>query len=511
MGLRERASKLKIGDLSRIDNLENLYSGKTLSREELAGLKCEIDKQISDVTSRLDRKLIDMQTLFEIGKELTSTLNLTDLLQVIIFTLMGNFQVSDVAIFSFDEDAVSILGQRGFAALTPFPAGDGFKEKLSKSDRALQLDELTGLDREYKELKNAGARIVTPVKGKDKLIGFIAIGARMFGENFNTDECSFIYTMAILAGIALENARLYDELNRKLDELSTLYNVSSVINSTDDYDVAVSLILETINTGFGVKSAVLVINEGGKFIVRECSGLSRELVGMEYAYDEREKAQIDAKTAGVVPVSASLAPSLPGRENALFVPLTSAGKNVGALIVYEFEKYKIRETDTELSNLFSVIASQIAPPIITTMMIRDEKHSIRDPFAPVLDAVSSHIERAAGFGMDVTFAMLKLANFNKFVELHGGDRAYGILNELSAKIRERVPEEYEIIRYSSSKLLFILPAVSDSDLDEFKDTVLSLSRQYFGSVQEMDIGIDLLTAKYPSDAGDPYQLLSRIE
>jgi transcriptional regulator with GAF, ATPase, and Fis domain len=512
MGLKEKASKYKEAtDYDKFKHLEERYGGKIMTKEDLIEFKNEIYLQIDNITSQLDRKLIDMQTLFEIGRELNSTLHVSDLLQIIIFTLMGQFQIGDVAIFSINESNADLIGNNGFVGIESFEISEQFAEFISSKDNAVDLSEMSGFDTECSYLKSFNAICLIPMKGKEDIAGFILIGNKMSGLEYNPEEKEFTYTMASLAGIALENAKLYDRLAQKYNELSTLYEVSKVINSSDDYNLVLSLILETVTTGFGVKTALLLSIKEDSCIIAESVGLDNAIKDENIELGETESSLMKANEVGIVEISQSIKEIAPNFDKALFVPLISVGTKVGALVIFDSEKYSIKTNNENLINLYSIIASQISPPIFMTKLIKQKQETIQDPFTPVLNLVESEILKANEFSLDVTFAMLKLKNFNKHLEFYGGNKTYKKFDILSSKIMKILPNTAETTRYSSNKILFILPGIAQTDFEDFKDAVLEVSTEVFKDSTEVDIGIDFLSIMYPDECQDKYSILSLIE
>jgi transcriptional regulator with GAF, ATPase, and Fis domain len=512
MGLREKASRYRIGKSEDIiENFELLFAGKTLTQSELTDIKHEIKSRISEITSILDRKLIDMNTLFEIGKELNSTLHVDDLMQIVIFTLMGQFQIFDVAIYFIRDSHTDLHAQKGFTDLPGFEFSAKFIDFIGSKDNALAVDELLEYPDEYTHLFNSGATLVIPVKGKNRLMGMIFLGAKMNNEKFADEEKGFSYTLASLAGIALDNARLYSELDKRYQELSTLYKVSNVINSSDDYDLVLALILETITTGFGVKKALVLSHDDNIYQVVETVGMDSSLKTMEINFTNTENKMMDDNVTGILDINPDLSQYASDFLRCLFIPLRSVAAKVGAIIIFEFDQYTVHPENTDLINLFSIIASQIAPPVFMTKLIKMEKEKIQDPFTPLLELINKEIEKVENFGVDITFAMLKLTNFNKYIEFYGGGKAFQKFDALSAKIKKDLPPEVKPVRYGSNRILFIMPAIAQTDFEDVKDSILLTSQSFFKDDQEVDIGIDFLSVKYPDDTEDKFAILSRIE
>jgi len=64
-----------------------------------------------------------------------------------------------------------------------------------------------------------------PLRYKDKLIGFLALGARRSGDLYSSDDLDFLSAVAAQSTLALENARLFTNLKLTLDQTLEMKNL----------------------------------------------------------------------------------------------------------------------------------------------------------------------------------------------------------------------------------------------------------------------------------------------
>lgn len=519
MGLRDKAVRYRRSIASdRIGDLEDIYEGKTLTRAELLEIKSEFQKKMDGVHQELDRKLIDMQTLFEVGKELNSSFDTASLIQMILFTVMGQFRLSDIAVFLTSGNNLVMKDKKGFDNLATLTSSPELNALLNKRDDFISVKDTISIDVTYKELQLSDASGLIPVKNKDKLIGMILLGRKPKGQPFTAEELSFCGTLASLSGIAIDNARLYEEvkqtvnlLDRKLGELSTLYEISKVINSSGDLDLVLSLVTETIATGFGVKKAVLFLNENGKNIVRKTIGIKKSVIDAEISLLPDEENLMTENRAAFL--ESSERPKSFDEKIApyLFVPLIGVQEKVGGLIILSFEKYDMGGENKDLSDLFSIIASQAAPQLAVVKAVNRIKKLMNDPFTPLLERMDLEITKAGEFGVGVVFAMLKLKNYSKYIDLHGAQEASQRFSQMCEDLRSRLPDNATPVRYSLNRLLFIMPGMIESEMDDLKSLILRSALDAFRDSKKIDIGADLLLSSFPSSGSSSIELLNLIE
>lgn len=86
------------------------------------------------------------------------------------------------------------------------------------------------------------ARLFVPMPGRERLIGWLAIGERLSGENYDSTDISFLEALASQAAVALERAQALSNMERRVHEMNVLARISQGINITLDFDNILELI-----------------------------------------------------------------------------------------------------------------------------------------------------------------------------------------------------------------------------------------------------------------------------
>jgi signal transduction histidine kinase len=95
---------------------------------------------------------------------------------------------------------------------------------------------------ESARLEAMGASLVVPLHGRDRLSGWVTLGAKASGQPYTTDELSFVEALADQTTLALERALAYADLQRRVTELNALSQVSQGVNFRVDPDAILELI-----------------------------------------------------------------------------------------------------------------------------------------------------------------------------------------------------------------------------------------------------------------------------
>ncbi len=176
-----------------------------------------IVQKLEQVNRRLDKKIQELNTLFEISKELNATPDKEKIISLLIYAVMGELLVNRCLVFLREKDRLQLFAARGMQTepgqVKPF-TGAGFLKNLSLIRQATRVEGLAGL-RGLRLLQKEKIRIVAPMQSQDREKGFLLLGEKMTGQPYRDDEIEFLSTLANQAVISLENADLFEQMLEK--------------------------------------------------------------------------------------------------------------------------------------------------------------------------------------------------------------------------------------------------------------------------------------------------------
>ena len=158
-----------------------------------------------------------------------SILDLDLLTRTILDEVSRGIHIGRVALYVRQEDERSfrLMGQRGWDEVAPSPfASDhpvvlwlGRNEILTRYDIEVmpQFKALWGEERGL--LERMAPELVLPLTVKGELVGLFFIGPRLSERRYSQDDRLTLATLANQTAVAIENARLYWELQNTLNEL----------------------------------------------------------------------------------------------------------------------------------------------------------------------------------------------------------------------------------------------------------------------------------------------------
>lgn len=186
---------------------------------------------MSDLDLSLERLLFNLNTLAELGEEITSPKDFTKVVKSSLYMVMGSFSASKGAIFQHDQDknhfaAIASKGLGETKELTLKLSDDAIKE-IVKFNKPLDLKgfepliEALGPSREIFE--SIGARVLAFLIVKDELLGVISLNDKFSGEEYSVYDLQLLSVMAQHVSFSLHSHSLLMKLMHKYNENKGLY------------------------------------------------------------------------------------------------------------------------------------------------------------------------------------------------------------------------------------------------------------------------------------------------
>src|SRR5216117_3813492 len=121
------------------------------------------------------------------------------------------------------------------------------------------------------DVKRFSSMLSVPVVARDEVIGVMNVQTVQPRE-FGREEIDFLQTIANQVAGIIEKGRLQRESDRKLREVSALFEVSNVLTSTLDLDEVLSLVVDRLVRVYRGASGAILLREEGEDRERSRSG-----------------------------------------------------------------------------------------------------------------------------------------------------------------------------------------------------------------------------------------------
>jgi PAS domain S-box-containing protein len=274
-----------------------------------------------------------------------------------------------------------------------------------------------------------------PLRYEGRLIGFMSLGSRRSGDPYNSDDLDFLAAVANQSTLALENARLFANLRRTLDQTLEMKNLMDDIFSsvatgiiTTDLKKNITLFNRAAENIFGIPVKSVL----GKSLSKVLPGLGAELDG----------ATSNVSKQSIINLNPELSISTPERIN-LYLrlslsPLRDARLGTkGTTIVFE-DLTERHELEAERERIRQTFGRVVAP-------------RVRDRL--LADAGNLELD---GRKQVITVLFADLNSFTSYSEKHDPETVFSVLNSyLSIAAQAILEQEGTLDKFMGDAVLAI--------------------------------------------------------
>jgi sigma-B regulation protein RsbU (phosphoserine phosphatase) len=314
-----------------------------------------------------------LSTLIEINHEITSILDLDQLLNKIAERTNRIVPYEIFAIFLVDDEKqelylrFSIGHSPEVAKNLRIKLGDGVTGSAALERRTVVVDDVRTYPRYIEAVKNARSELAVPLISRNRVVGVLDIESPVPGY-FREDQVKLLNLLASQIAIAIENARVYESERRNREMLALLYDISLEMSSTLEVEELVRKIAAAVKQKIDYHSFSI-------FLLDEKQGLLRPKFVIRSNERENQKLVLPLGT-GLIGTAAKM--NMPLRiadvtqdprylnvhtetRSELVVPLTSKKRVVG---VVDLESTQVGCFTEDHERFLMTLASRIASSLV---------------------------------------------------------------------------------------------------------------------------------------------------
>lgn len=335
-----------------------------------------------DITERkqfeaeLNRRIEDMHILNSIALEITSGLELGELLPRIT--------QNSVKLLNADAGGIGLYNPRrgtlSYRYLDNLPAnlahieiprGAGLTSFVMDTGRPISIPDYMSYPKALKEFKEAGLRgtAIAPLLFENRLLGTLVIGHMNPEKRFNEYDIGLLEAVSRQAAIAIYNAQMFEEMKDEGDFRQALNQLTSLIGSALDMKKVYELICEEATKLFRNSGTYLytVDKKKGMLIGKAaCGERSKEFVRIalplaepslaSYIYHTRKPVLIDDVTNH--PLVKSEMSQRFASKTLMGVPITVDGE-VKSVLVFACSRHPYFFNEVQLERA-KILSNQVA-------------------------------------------------------------------------------------------------------------------------------------------------------
>ncbi|MEA3308743.1 MAG: GAF domain-containing protein [Chloroflexota bacterium] len=254
---------------------------------------------------RLETRAHQLKALNEIGKLLASSLNLDEVLDLVVRNAAELLDAEAGSLLLVDEENGDLVFRISSGPVGDklvgmrIPAGKGIAGEAFADNRPVIVNDMEHDDRWY-QLFDEQAHFVTrsllavPLNARGRNIGVLEVINHLAQRPFEDEDVSLLQSFGAQAAIAIENAQLFtttdQALQDRVEELTTFQQIDRQLNATLDYERVMELTLSWAIRITGAELGVMAALQEGEDGLRSLrllatEGYPEEIVG-QYTGDE---------------------------------------------------------------------------------------------------------------------------------------------------------------------------------------------------------------------------------
>ncbi|MFG3256986.1 GAF domain-containing protein [Streptomyces sp. NPDC048172] len=353
-------------------NQQGIYGG-ALPHFRLDELLEELQNRLDAVRTTQDRMHSLLEAVLNLGREL-------DLAQV-----LRRIVQAALALTNAEYGALGIIGEGGrlsdflpegideetAARIGPLPEGHGVLGEMIRNPEPLRLADLTkhpasqGFPEHHPPMRSF---LGVPVRVRDEVFGNLYLTEKRGGAHFDADDEAVVTTLAVAAGVAVDNARLYADSRRREQWLEALGMITrTLLSGASSGEVLRLIAWRALEVAQADSACVLLPDPGAESLRVDVAvgELSKELAGLAVPF-ENTLPGLAAKT-GEAAVTSDIRSdprthAFPGLQSThgptVAVPLLAQKQAPGALrLSRQVGRRPFTQTEVELISDFAAQAA----------------------------------------------------------------------------------------------------------------------------------------------------------
>jgi diguanylate cyclase (GGDEF)-like protein/putative nucleotidyltransferase with HDIG domain len=427
----------------------------------------------SYLVQQTSRRSEELHILNEIGRALSSTLEPDALFERIYSEMKRLLDVNSLFIAFYDHKTqqvrfeIDVLNGERMPKRTR-PAGNHLTEHVVKTCQPLLIRDHYAEETErlgIEPTRMAGSICAVPLILYDRAIGVMAVHSKQ-ERAFDEGHVELMRVLASEAAVALENARLFTEEQKKSRHLMLINNVSSRAITTLDPAEMLAKIAAEIENGLKYDHiGIATVDYPAKELVIQAeAGARRDAVGRRIALGEGIIGQVarSGQMAIVREVSVSTpCPVLPTSVSAIALPVTYAEHLLGVLYVESSEPCEFEEEEVLL---LRTLADLFAGGLNNALTFQKaQEQAITDGLTGVkthrylMEALSSEWKRSTRANRPFALVLMDLDRFKFVNDFYGHLEGDVVLQRVGHILEQNCRRSDVVARYGGDEFVILMP------------------------------------------------------
>lgn len=350
----------------------------------------------------------ELAVLYDAARTVAGSLNVQQVMDSVLTALCSHVEYHAAVLFLLNDERTHlfIAADRGLndeerEIQLAVDTGEHARVLISGQPRRIKDTDLTSDFVDITLRSRALSAMIAPVRSRDEIHGIIVVTS-LQRRAYHNGDLNLVAAVAMQAGIAIENAWLYEDAQRQAEEATALYDLSQHVNATLHEDHVLNFVADSVLNLLKVDRFALMLYDAREERLK--TKLSRNMdAGAFQAIAPRVGEGIAGwvfewqTPQAVADVAADArnrtAPIDPfGVASTLCVPMHVGEEVIG--VIHAMNSKRRLFTVAEMELLYT-IANQAAVAIVNAHLYKEARtksHEMRRYFRRVAHAIGSALE-----------------------------------------------------------------------------------------------------------------------
>ncbi|MBI2841928.1 MAG: GAF domain-containing protein [Armatimonadetes bacterium] len=356
-----------------------------------------------------NRKIQELAILNKISEAVISTLDLPELLKlaleqslIAVGANVGSIMLLDDLVGKLTIKASKGLDRRVVESAS-LALGEGIAGWVAENGHPVLVHDAKNdaRFRMHRYRDDITSAMSIPLKARGRVIGVLNASTTQVGRRYGPREVEFMSLIANQVAMGLDNARLYDKIERRSEELASLLQLSEAITSTLELKKVLSLLVTRFRAMAQVDACALLYFDAdrGRFRCLDGQGLTGGTRKSRY-YSLALPMAAQALEKGQ-PVLCDIAPGSEcwtqvadeeGFSSAICVPLTASGRVVGAAALFSAAQRAFSRSELETMAALGALAGAAIRNAVVYQHQHEIARSLQFKLVPTVPLTASGLE-----------------------------------------------------------------------------------------------------------------------
>ena len=232
-------------------------------RSDLSRLQLLEELKLSNLI--LQRRINELNALYEAGKSIGSAANLKELLRQIVALASSVTDAKVGSIMLLDERAETLTIEAAIGLeqtvidTTILPVGESIAGYVAQHGEPLMVEDVESDDRfrrTSKERYGQASLLSAPLKIKNRVIGVINMANKEGGGAFTANDLRLLTTFASQAAVVVDDANQFEKNRRRLVEFEILHQIAEELPQIQSMNAFRRTLLDKLRRVFAIDFAV---------------------------------------------------------------------------------------------------------------------------------------------------------------------------------------------------------------------------------------------------------------